>query len=168
MTAGEGVNYVGDIAALEIRERFDCVAALDILEHVEDPFAVFDKLYGLSKLMLVVSLPNCFDIRAKLNFLFRDRVSSKYELGLQHRQDRHRWIMSCGEIRRFYVNKAETHEASLQMIDVSLFDEVRGWTVVKALRALPLLAMPASWRTTQIIGVFSSHAVSRSFNVPHV
>ena len=167
MTPGDDVHYVGDISELEIGERFDCVAALDILEHLENPFAVFDKLYRLAKMMLVVSLPNCFDIRAKVNFLCRDRVGGKYDFGLQHRQDRHRWIMSCDEIRRFYRCKAEAHGASLRMTDVSLFDEVRGWTVAKAFKALPLLAVPPSWRTSQIIGVFSISHASRSINFPH-
>ena len=73
----EHVRYVGDVQSIVFDRQFDCVVALDILEHVDHLHLLFDRLAGLAVKLLVVSLPNCYDLKGRVHFGFRGRLGGK-------------------------------------------------------------------------------------------
>jgi hypothetical protein len=107
------VDYVGDINKIAITEKFDCVVAIDILEHVENPFRLFDKLLELSNNYLIVCLPNTYDLKSKTNFLIKNSLGGKYKFISSNLVDRHRWLMNYDEIKSFYFNKADDNNLLL-------------------------------------------------------
>ena len=125
LVAGEHVRYVGDVQSITFDESFDCVIALDLLEHVDDIHALFDRLAGLADQALLVSLPNCYDLKSRLRFALRGRLGGKYELSAAPVLDRHRWIMGYDEIRRFYSAKAMQHGFELTIHDLRYGDSRR-------------------------------------------
>jgi hypothetical protein len=151
-------RYVGDIATLDIDERFECVTALDILEHLDDPFAVFDKLVTLSTRYIVVSLPNCYDLKSKITFVIHNRLSGKYEFGLSRRADRHKWIMSYDEIMSFYRHKAVSHRCLLQTMPVLYGPRRLGLHPFALTNVVVRAVLPSSWTIGTVIGVFDKHS----------
>lgn len=112
------VKYVGDINSMDIGRSFDCVVALDVLEHVDDPHGLIDKLFGMADKYLIVSLPNNYDFKSKYNYLFKNSLGGKYQLGVTNSLDRHRWVMNYNDIVRFYRHKASEFACSLKIIDI--------------------------------------------------
>ena len=136
LVAGEHVRYVGDVQSIAIDDVFDCVIALDLLEHVDDIHALFDRLARLAGRALVVSLPNCYDLKSRMRFALRGRLGGKYAFGPVPVVDRHRWIMGYDEIRRFYSAKASQLGFALDIHDLRYGD-------------------PGSWRLTSLLGLSS-------------
>ena len=48
---------------------YDVVTALDVLEHLENPHAALKELCRVAKKSVMISLPNMFYIKFRLNFL---------------------------------------------------------------------------------------------------
>jgi SAM-dependent methyltransferase len=147
---GENVRYVGDILTLDIRERFDCVVALDILEHTDDPYAAFDKIAAVAERSLVVSLPNCYAVTLKWNFLFHDCINGKYDFPIKMPADRHKWLMNCEQIAAFFQAKATQHamRLSTQYIPIQM-RPMKQWLA----RAI----LPSDWMVISVVGVFGKH-----------
>ncbi len=88
---------------------FGVVTALDVLEHTNGFHAAFAELCRVAAGAVVVTLPNAFFLPARLRFA-RGRVpNGKYGLPLEPPEDRHRWLFSFSEARRF----VHTHAARL-------------------------------------------------------
>jgi len=115
---GNHVAYVGDIMELSFDRKFDIVAAIDILEHLEKPALAFDKLVGLACKHLIVSFPNCYDLKKKYAFLLHGTMGGKYRFSDEDILDRHRWIMGLQEIEEFFKSKATKHGLELTVHDV--------------------------------------------------
>ena len=98
----KSVAYVGNFMDVEFDRTFDCVIALDIVEHVDDPYILVDKLFELPNRYVIVSLPNCYDIRHKYLFCFKNTLGNKYTFNTYNSLDRHRWLMNYDEIILFY------------------------------------------------------------------
>lgn len=113
----ERVKFVGDITTSDIPGTFDAVAALDILEHVESPSALFDKLAPKAERYMIASLPNVYDLKSRYSFA-RGRLGGKYDFTEPHPQDRHRWLMNRSEIYSFFDAKAKQHGFTLQYVDM--------------------------------------------------
>lgn len=130
------VTYVGDIMSLKLDRRFDSVIALDVIEHVDDPHALMDRLVEITDKHLLVSLPNIFDLRHKLMFMFRNTLGGKYQFGVENTLDRHRWVMNHDEILAFLSHFAEKHamRMSTRNLRVGLDSGSVKWRL-----ALPLL-----------------------------
>ena len=110
------VDYVGDITHLNVNQQFDLVVALDILEHVEQPSLLLDKLFSIATIGLIISLPNCYDLKGRLKFLLSGHLGGKYIFSSEIIEDRHRWLMSRHEIKQFYEDKAKIHNVSNYLI----------------------------------------------------
>lgn len=87
--------------------KFDTVAAFDLLEHVDNIHFVFDELCRVSKKYVIITLPNAFEWRFRLAFLFGKSISGKYGLSEKEPEDRHRWIFSFREAGDFVRNRGE-------------------------------------------------------------
>lgn len=119
---GERIKYVGDIALMEIDESFTLVVAADILEHLEKPSTIFDKLAKLTDRYMIVSLPNCYDLKSILKFAGRQQLGGKYAFSVDEPVDRHRWLMNFNEISRFYEMKAAQHNMKLEVVPLRYGD----------------------------------------------
>jgi hypothetical protein len=152
LVKGDHVHYVGDIQAISIDRQFDCVVALDILEHVDQLHSLFDRLANLATKLLVVSLPNCYDLKSRVLFGLRGRLSGKYEFRPEYAIDRHRWLMSYSEVYRFYTAKAQEHGLELKCVDCRYGDVSR--ITVAGVAGLALRVLGENLTTETVVGVF--------------
>lgn len=96
-----------------IDQSFSTVLALDVLEHTDDIYRSFREICRVAHEHVAVCLPNAFEIRSRIRFL-GGRISGKYGLPVTPPNDRHKWIFTFTEARRF-VN----HNCSAQGFKVS-------------------------------------------------
>ncbi|HEX67439.1 MAG TPA: class I SAM-dependent methyltransferase [bacterium] len=80
---------------------FDCVVALDVLEHTDDIYRAFEELVRVSRKFIVITLPNCYEFRLRWRFLIGRRLSGKYGLPPDRPLDRHRWLISLKDAYDF-------------------------------------------------------------------
>lgn len=117
LVPGSGhVRYVGDFNDIEFDRQFTATAALDVLEHMEHPARAFDKLVAVSSRYVIVSLPNCYDLKTRVRFALQGRMGGKYEFHTDEPVDRHRWVMGYNEIAAFYRAKAEQFDLKLTIV----------------------------------------------------
>jgi hypothetical protein len=80
---------------------FDTVTALDVLEHIEEIHNAFKELCRVSRKYILVTLPNAYEVKSRIKFLFGRPLSGKHGLPVRPPQDRHRWLFSFREARNF-------------------------------------------------------------------
>lgn len=105
---GPGVDHVGNAEeGLPFADcTFDAVVALDLLEHADNIWFVFDELLRVASRQVVVLLPNAYHWLLRLQYL-RGKEMDKYLLPPEPILDRHRWLLSHDSIRRFCLARAE-------------------------------------------------------------
>ena len=91
----------------------DMVIAMNVLEHLENIHYLFDEMCRVSKEYIVIGLPNMYEWRFRLMYLLGKRISGKYGLPLDPPTDRHRWLFSLDEARKFVHYKAEKNGFSV-------------------------------------------------------
>lgn len=96
-------DIVADLGrGLPIADRsFDTVVALDVLEHTNDIHAAFGELCRVARTYVLLALPNAYEGGARLRFLLGRNLNGKYGLTPDPPGDRHRWLFSLDEARRF-------------------------------------------------------------------
>lgn len=119
LVPGKRVKFVGDITKSEIPHTFDAVAALDILEHVENPSSLFDRLEAKAERYIITSLPNVYDLKSRFSFAAKGRLGGKYVFVEPHPLDRHRWLMNRQEIYDFFDAKAHQHNLRIRYFDMA-------------------------------------------------
>src|SRR5690242_10840480 len=87
----------------------DTVVALDVLEHTDDIYHSFDELCRVARKYVLIALPNLYDITARKRFVFGQHISEKYGLPVSPPMDRHRWIFSFREAKKFTHVMATKH-----------------------------------------------------------
>lgn len=92
---------------------YDVVFALDVLEHTNDIFSVFEELVRIARLQIIVSLPNMYHWRFRLRYLFGCEMG-KYILPLEPIVDRHRWLTSYRTTHNFCHHMAKKYSLKLQ------------------------------------------------------
>jgi SAM-dependent methyltransferase len=99
---GPGVDHVGNVEdGLPFADRtFDAVIALDLLEHTDRIWFVFDELLRVASRQVVVLLPNAYHWLPRLRYL-RGREMDKHLLSPDPILDRHRWLVSYHTASRF-------------------------------------------------------------------
>ncbi len=107
---------------------FDTVVALDVLEHTDNIYKAFSELCRVTKRHLLISLPNAYEIRARVKFLFGQRLSGKYGLPPEPPDDRHRWVFSFREARNFVHRRREEHKFEL-VVEGSLVGHRRSFLI---------------------------------------
>lgn len=147
------VNYLGDILTIEIPPKsFECVTALDILEHTDDPYSIFDKLAGISSKYLIINLPNCYDLKSVWKFVVKGHLGGKYKFDVRNQLDRHRWLMNYKEIENFYFSKAKENEYMVTIIPLYYGSDKLTFTSIfgKLLRYV----LPKRFTTSSVVGLF--------------
>lgn len=87
--------------------EIDVVVALDVLEHLDGIHAGYDELCRVAAEHVVIALPNCYDVAARLSHLRGRRISGKYGLPIDPVVDRHRWFFAFDDARAFCRHRAE-------------------------------------------------------------
>ncbi len=147
-----GVKYVGDILNINIPSRvYEGVVALDVLEHTDNPYAVFDKLTKITSKVILVNLPNTYDLKTRLQIFFGKR-NDKYRFHTDYVLDRHRWLMHYDDIIAFYKAQAQTFNLTLNIIDVQYGGGSR--SLRSYFSILLRFILPKTLSTASVIGVF--------------
>lgn len=99
---GPGVDHVGNAEeGLPFADgAFDAVVALDLLEHADNIWFVFDELLRVASRQVVVLLPNAYHWLLRVQYL-RGKEMDKYILPSESILDRHRWLLSYHTASRF-------------------------------------------------------------------
>ena len=92
---------------------FDVVVALDVLEHTENIWVVFEEILRVSLCQIIIVLPNSYHWKARLRFLL-GKEGDKYRLPPTPVTDRHRWLTSYFTSVNFANNMAAKFELSLE------------------------------------------------------
>lgn len=145
------VSIIGDINSTNISdESYDCVVAIDILEHIDDPYTVFNKLAKITKKYLIINLPNGYDLKSRKMFL-TGHLSEKYAFKTENNYDRHRWIMAYNEIIKFYKYKAQEFNSELQIIDI----QYGNWgSSLTGIMGLIIRMLPNTLCSESVLGFF--------------
>jgi hypothetical protein len=152
---GKGrVKYVGDVTRMDIAGQFDAVVALDILEHLPHPSAMFDRLVSLAKRHLLVSFPNTYDLKSRVRFALRGRMGGKYAFSEIEPLDRHHWLISRAEAIAFFRAKAVKHRLAYVPHDMRYGDSGR-YSITAITGRIAAKVLPASLTTETVFGLFS-------------
>ncbi|CAL9315009.1 class I SAM-dependent methyltransferase [Streptomyces sp. SudanB52_2052] len=106
-TAGV-VADLGDRLPFEDRSA-EVVTAFDVLEHTDDIYRGFSELCRVAREDILITLPNCYEVRTRVRHLRGKPISGKYGLPTAPPGDRHRWFFSLDEARKFVRNSAREH-----------------------------------------------------------
>lgn len=150
---GPRVKYVGDVTRMQMDEKFDAVVALDILEHLENPSEMFDRLVALADRWLLISLPNSYDLKSRVQFAIRGHLGGKYVFSEVHPQDRHRWLMNRDEINAFARAKAAAHGLSVRLVDMT-FGSSGNRSLPSSAGRLASAVLPRSLSTATVFALF--------------
>ena len=84
----------------------EVIVALDVLEHTDDIYSAFRELCRVARTCIIISLPNNYELSARLKHLRGRPVSGKYGLPVEPPGDRHRWFFSMSDARAFCQRRA--------------------------------------------------------------
>ena len=122
-----GVNFVGDFLHFEFKQLlFDAVVGLDVLEHTDDPYSFLNKMNSVASKMIIINLPNIYNIKKRFSFMFRGTLGNKYRFNVDNSLDRHRWVMGRNEIIEFYKHQAKILNVDLKIVEVSFGSQDNG------------------------------------------
>ena len=89
-------------------ESFDCVACLDVLEHLDNLHRVFAELVRTTRKYIVISLPNNWANARRPVERGAARIGH-YGLPADAPEDRHKWFFSLSEAMDFIEGQKEKH-----------------------------------------------------------
>ncbi|HEX6072710.1 MAG TPA: class I SAM-dependent methyltransferase [Sphingomicrobium sp.] len=150
---GERVTYIGDITRMTIDRSFDAVVACDILEHLDDPSLMFDRLLPLAERHFLISLPNTYGLKS-IAGMIRGDMGGKYRFTEEAPQDRHRWLMGRAEIHAFARAKAKKHRLALELFDLTYGSSGNQTMTAIGGRMLSAL-LPRRFTTDTVFALFS-------------
>lgn len=149
-----GVKYVGDITKIEFDRTFDTVVACDILEHLDGLSPTFDRLMGIADKHLLISLPNTYDLKARINFATKGRINGKYLFTEEPPLDRHHWLMGRDEIVAFCNAKASKHGVTVRLFEMSYGSE-GSRKLAGMIGGMLTRMLPRSLTTATVFALFS-------------
>ena len=121
-------------------KAFDCVVAMDVLEHVDEFHAAFREVLRVSRRWVVIGLPNMGSFVHRRSMLFAGRpATAKYDLTIAPVRDRHRWYLKLDDVDRFMENAGVADGYALRE---AIYEAEGG----KAVRVVGVAAMSLSMR----------------------
>ena len=93
--------------------EYDAVAALDLLEHTDSIWFVFDELVRVASKQIMVVLPNMYHWRNRQRFCL-GKEQDKYRLTPEPILDRHRWLTSYSASVEFINAMADKHKLKVE------------------------------------------------------
>ena len=92
---------------------FDAVVALDLLEHTDNIWYVFDELARVARSQIVVVFPNMYHWKHRLTYL-SGKEMGKYRLTAEPILDRHRWLTSHDSSKAFCEQMTRKHNLRMR------------------------------------------------------
>jgi len=121
-------------------KAFDCVVAMDVLEHVDGFHAAFREVLRVSRRWVIIGLPNMCSFSHRLSMLFAGRpATAKYDLTVAPMRDRHRWYLKLDDVDRFMEHAGIAEGYALRQVIYEAEGE-------KAARVAGFAAMSVSMR----------------------
>ena len=117
------VTKVIDVMEYDLPRNSECVVALDLLEHLDNPYDLVTRIFKSEPRMIILNLPNIYDIKGVVKFL-QGQLGGKYTFGLLNSVDRHRWVMNNKEIVAFYKYTAESFGYRLDLTYLNNYGSV--------------------------------------------
>lgn len=112
---------------------FDTVVCWDVLEHVDEPHALFTELARVARTHLLVSLPNPWNAARKQLGRGHGAIQH-YGLPPEAPLDRHRWFFNLSEAEEFL--RAQAGRNGLELATRTVLLKPRPWLVRAARRLL--------------------------------
>ena len=108
--------------------EFDMAVCTEVLEHLDNFHPMVDELFRVSRRYVLISLPNCLSLFAKINIVFQTKIGKFYGLPLKPPQDRHRWLFSYKDIDAFFQHYAKIHNYSIKkkFLQCTFSDTLKG------------------------------------------
>jgi len=98
---------------------YECVLALDVLEHLENIHYMIEEMKRVSKKEIIIALPNLYYYRFRFKYLFGYSLGAKYDLPLNKILDRHRWLTSYNNSKYFIENSFAEYNVSISFAKTS-------------------------------------------------
>jgi len=116
------VDYILNIEeGLPFKDNsFDCVVALDLVEHLNGFEEGVIELLKVAKKDLILMLPNMSHFYFRLRFLLLGNISGKYSLDsatANKNSDRHRWVTVLKETNTYMDNFCRKNGLRLEIYD---------------------------------------------------
>lgn len=100
---------------------FDCVLCLDVLEHLDNIYDVFDDICRVTKKYIIISLPNPHSVfwYYLMHGDYEENQHMKfYGLPVEKPDDRHKWFFSTQEAKNFIKYRARKNNMEIIQIDL--------------------------------------------------
>ena len=94
-------------------DSYDVVAALDVVEHLDDFLGGLSELLRVARRKLIVVLPNMSHLLFRLRFLRRGFLGPKYDLSYGAGADGHTWLTVQPQSDAFMQTFAQEHGLEL-------------------------------------------------------
>ena len=109
------VNYVLDVSrGIPLKDNsYEYVVALDLVEHLDDFEGGLNELLRLTNHRLILMLPNMAHVFFRVNFLFKGRISGKYDMYYKMGRDRHRWLTTQVQVDEILKQFSIDHNLKL-------------------------------------------------------
>jgi len=92
----------------KIKEKYDVITALDVIEHLDDPLTFYKNCKNYTKKLLLINFPNQAYYEVRLNFLFKGKLTNKFHFSGKSSDDRHRWFTNYDNIHEFVKNNKDS------------------------------------------------------------
>ena len=101
----------------KIGEKYDVIAALDVIEHLDEPLAFYENCKKCSKKLLLINFPNQAYYEIRLNFLLRGKLTNKFHFSGKSNDDRHRWFTNYQNVQEF-IKKNKDPNSKIEIIKI--------------------------------------------------
>ena len=101
----------------KIGEKYDVIAALDVIEHLDEPLVFYENCKKYSKKLLLINFPNQAYYEIRLNFLLRGKLTNKFHFSGKSNDDRHRWFTNYQNVQEF-IKKNKDPNSKIEIIKI--------------------------------------------------
>lgn len=101
----------------KIGEKYDVIAALDVIEHLDEPLAFYENCKKCSKKLLLINFPNQAYYEIRLNFLLKGKLTNKFHFSGKSNDDRHRWFTNYQNVQEF-IKKNKDPNSKIEIIKI--------------------------------------------------
>ena len=101
----------------KIKEKYDVIAALDVIEHLDEPLVFYENCKKYSKKLLLINFPNQAYYEIRLNFLLKGKLTNKFHFSGKSNDDRHRWFTNYQNVQEF-IKKNKDPNSKIEIIKI--------------------------------------------------
>jgi len=101
----------------KIGEKYDVIAALDVIEHLDEPLVFYENCKKYSKKLLLINFPNQAYYEIRLNFLLKGKLTNKFHFSGKSNDDRHRWFTNYQNVQEF-IKKNKDPNSKIEIIKI--------------------------------------------------